>query len=117
MTIATASPGRAPRGAATSAPLASLLGRCGSLRLMWELRDGHGQSLRLLRSSADGISPSVLNSRLKELRQAGLVTLTEGGYLLTPQGSERVRHFKPLVRWAHAWDPARISPADQWAPP
>jgi DNA-binding HxlR family transcriptional regulator len=108
MTIATSSPGRAPRGAATSAPLASLLdllGRRGNLRLLWELRDGHGQSFRLLRASADGISPSVLNSRLKELRQAGLVTLTEGGYLLTPQGSELVRHFKPLVRWAHAWGP------------
>jgi hypothetical protein len=84
---------------------------------------GHDDRHRLARPGAargghfGPVGEPVLSSRLKELRQAGLVTLTEGGYLLTPQGSERVRHFKPLVGWAHAWDPARISPADQWAPP
>jgi DNA-binding HxlR family transcriptional regulator len=107
--------GRVSREARSSPALVDLLdllGRRGSLRLVWELRDGHGQSFRLLRSSADGISPSVLNARLKELREAQLVTLTEGGYRLTPPGQELVRHLQPLGRWARAWGRARISPAD-----
>ena len=108
--------GRAQREARSSPPLVALLdllGRRGSLRLVWELRDGHGQSFRLLRSSADGISPSVLNSRLKELREAQLVALTASGYQLTSHGLDLVRRLKPLGRWAQAWGRARISPADQ----
>src|SRR5438552_1570261 len=55
-------PGRAVRGSRTGRPvmaLLDLLGRRGTLRVLWELRDGHGQSFRLLRDSADAISPSV----------------------------------------------------------
>jgi DNA-binding HxlR family transcriptional regulator len=83
--------------------LLDLLGRRGTLRLLWELRDGHAQSFRLLRGSADGISPSVLNTRVKELRDARLVELTQGGYALTPDGLDLVRHLKPLSRWAEGW--------------
>lgn len=83
--------------------LLDLLGRRGTLRLLWELRDGHPQSFRLLRASADGISPSVLNTRLKELREARLVELAETGYTLTGEGRELVKHLKPLNRWAQAW--------------
>ena len=116
MTTAARIAGRALREARSSPALVDLLdllGRRGSLRLVWELRDGHGQSFRLLRSSADGISPSVLNARLKELRQAQLVALDEGGYRLTPHGQELVRHLQPLGRWAQAWGRARKSPSDQ----
>src|SRR5512146_2158162 len=87
-------PGRRVRGSRTGRPimaLLDLLGRRGTLRLLWELRDGHPQSFRLLRASADGISPSVLNSRLKELREAGLVELGGEGYALTAQGLELMR--------------------------
>jgi len=83
--------------------LLDLLGRRGTLRLLWELRDGHPQSFRLLRASADGISPSVLNTRIKELREARLVELAEAGYTLTAEGRELVRHLKPLNRWAEVW--------------
>ena len=83
--------------------LLDLLGRRGTLRLLWELRDGHAQSFRLLRDSADGISPSVMNTRVKELRDARLVELTGAGYALTPEGLELVRHLKPLTRWAEGW--------------
>ncbi|MDB5871360.1 MAG: transcriptional regulator [Ramlibacter sp.] len=83
--------------------LLDLLGRRGTLRLLWELRDGHAQSFRLLRASADGISPSVLNTRLKELREARLVELATAGYGLTPQGMELMRQLKPLNRWAEGW--------------
>jgi DNA-binding HxlR family transcriptional regulator len=116
MTIAAPGSGRTLAGARTPDALAALLdllGRRGSLRLIWELRDGHGQSFRLLRSSADGISPSVLNSRLKELRQARLVALTPAGYVLTPEGRALVSHFKPLARWARSWrGESAISPPE-----
>ena len=83
--------------------LLDLLGRRGTLRLLWELRDGHPQSFRLLRSSAGDISPSVMNVRLKELREAAVVELTDAGYALTPAGIELINHLKPLNRWAEAW--------------
>lgn len=83
--------------------LMDLLGRRGTLRLLWELRDGHPQSFRLLRASADGISPSVLNDRLKELREARIVELSSGGYALTPSGLQLLGHLKPLNRWSEAW--------------
>jgi DNA-binding HxlR family transcriptional regulator len=106
MAITSPLPGKSVRGSRTGRPvmaLLDLLGRRGTLRLLWELRDGHPQSFRLLRASADGISPSVLNSRLKELREAGLVELSTAGYGLTVQGLALVRHLKPLNRWAEAW--------------
>ncbi|ROZ61910.1 helix-turn-helix domain-containing protein [Ramlibacter sp. WS9] len=99
-------PGQPVRGSRTGRPvmaLLDLLGRRGSLRLLWELRDGHAQSFRLLRDSADAISPSVMNSRVKELREARLVELTAAGYALTGEGLELVRHLKPLHRWAEGW--------------
>jgi DNA-binding HxlR family transcriptional regulator len=106
MTSRTPLPGQAVRGSATGRPemaLLDLLGRRGTMRLLWELRDGHGQSFRLLQASADGMSPSVLNARLKELREARLVALGETGYALTDAGRELVKHLKPLGRWAQQW--------------
>lgn len=83
--------------------LLDLLGRRGTLRLLWELRDGHPQSFRLLRASADAMSPSVLNTRLKELREARLVELADNGYTLTQEGRALVKLLKPLNRWAEMW--------------
>jgi DNA-binding HxlR family transcriptional regulator len=57
----------------------------------------------LLRASADAISPSVLNTRLKELREAHLIELREAGYGLTQDGMDLVKHLKPLNRWAESW--------------
>jgi DNA-binding HxlR family transcriptional regulator len=114
MTLASPLPGRPVRGSRTGRPvmaLLDLLGRRGTLRLIWELRDGHPQSFRLLRASADGISPSVLNSRLKELREARVVELGPAGYTLTQQGRLLVEHLKPLNRWAESWDAGSEPPA------
>lgn len=83
--------------------LLDLLGRRGTLRVLWELRDGHPQSFRLLRSSTGDMSPSVLNARLKELREARLVELAELGYTLTAPGRELIKHLKPLNHWAEGW--------------
>jgi DNA-binding HxlR family transcriptional regulator len=106
MSSPTPLPGRPVRGSRTGRPvmaLLDLLGRRGSLRLLWELQGGKPQSFRALRESADGMSPSVLNDRLKELREAGVVELAEGGYTLTPAGQALTRHLKPLNRWAEDW--------------
>src|SRR5947209_20054456 len=98
MTEPTPLPGRRVRGSRTGRPvmaLLDLLGRRGTLRLLWELRDGHAQSFRLLRASADGISPSVLNTRLKELREARLVELADAGYVLTRPGLDLMNLLGP----------------------
>ena len=83
--------------------LLDLLGRRGTLRLLWELRDGRPQSFRALRASADDMSPSVLNDRLKELREAGLAERATAGYALTPSGQALARILRPLNRWADDW--------------
>ena len=106
MTTSTPLPGRAVRGSASGRPvmaLLDLLGRRGTLRLLWELRDGRAQSFRLLRASAGDMSPSVLNDRLKELREAGVVDRVDAGYVLTEAGQALARVLRPLNRWADDW--------------
>jgi len=79
------------------------LGRKGTLRILWELRDGLPQSFRALRVSTDDMSPSVLNDRLKELRAGGVVELVDAGYALTESGGELVKRLTPLNHWANRW--------------
>ena len=97
---------RAVRGSRTGRPimaLLDLLGRRWSLRILWELREGALTS-RALRAACDEASPTVLNQRLKELREAGFVELgAAGGYDLTPLGRELKETFLPLHRFAERW--------------
>lgn len=79
------------------------LGRKGTLRILWELRDGLPQSFRALRTSTEDMSPSVLNDRLKELRAVGIVELAVAGYVLTEAGGELVKRLTPLNQWANRW--------------
>jgi DNA-binding HxlR family transcriptional regulator len=79
------------------------LGRKGTLRILWELRDGAPQSFRVLQANAGEMSPSVLNDRLKELRALHIVELAELGYVLTESGVELVKRLKPLNQWADRW--------------
>lgn len=94
------------RGSRTGRPimaLLDLLGRRWSLRILWELRDGALTS-RALRAACDEASPTVLQARLTELREAGFVELGEGGgYGLTPLGRELCETFMPLHRFAERW--------------
>jgi len=88
--------------------LLDLLGRRWALRIIWELRKGP-QTFRELRSRCDEISPSVLNTRLRELREAGILERqSEAGYRLTTHGVRLCRALKPLAAWARAW--ARRAP-------
>lgn len=83
--------------------LLDLLGRRWSLRILWELREDSLTS-RALRTACDEASPTVLQARLTELREAGFVELGEGGgYGLTPLGRELCKTFVPLHRFAERW--------------
>ena len=57
-----------------------------ALRVLWALRDGHAQTFRLLQDSVGGITPNTLNTRIKELREAGLLDHGHDGYCVTPSG-------------------------------
>ncbi len=87
--------------------LLDLLGRRWALRVIWELRDGPLTS-RALREACGGISPTVLQDRTDELRDAGLAELAESsGYALTPLGRELCERFLPWPwqsRWQYSWD-------------
>jgi len=83
--------------------LLDLLGRRWTLRVLWELRDGP-RSFRSLQEACDGISPSVLNTRLAELREAALVANSEGeGYALTRIAEELGGLLLPLEGWSRRW--------------
>ena len=65
-------PGRPVRGSQTGRPimaLMDLLGRRWTLRVIWELRDGR-LTFRALQEACGGLSPTVLNQRVRELRRA-----------------------------------------------
>ena len=97
---------RAVRGSRTGRPimaLLDLLGRRWTLRIVWELREGPLTS-RALRTACDDASPTVMQARLSELREAGLVELLSGdGYCLTSLGRELMESFLPLHRFAERW--------------
>ena len=101
------------RGSRTGRPimaLIDLLGRRWALRIVWELRDRR-LTFRALQNACDGVSPTVLNDRLRELRNSRLIDLTPAeGYGLTTLGRELVTVFLPLVEWSKRW--ARTLPAD-----
>ena len=94
------------RGSRSGRPimaLLDLLGRRWSLRILWELRQQTLTS-RALRAACDEASPTVLQARLSELREAGFVALApEGGYGLTALGRELSENVLPLHRFAERW--------------
>ena len=93
------------RGSTTGRPimaLLDLLGRRWTLRIVWELRE----EPRRFRELQDliGASPTIVNTRLAELREAKLVELDEAvGYRLTSLGNELLRLFLPLHVWSEKW--------------
>src|SRR5258707_10889305 len=96
---------RAVRGSRTGRPimaLLDLLGRRWTLRIVWELRDGPLTS-RALRAACDEASPTVLQARLCELREARFVAAGEGGYRLTDLGRSLLEAFAPLYGLADIW--------------
>jgi DNA-binding HxlR family transcriptional regulator len=80
-----------------------LLGRRWTLRILWELKDGP-LSFRALQDRCEEMSSSVLNKRLAELRDAGIIDLqAEGGYCLTTEGRSLCAAIADLNSWAKRW--------------
>ncbi len=77
-----------------------------AMRVLWALRDGHPQTFRLLQDSVGGITPNTLNTRIKELREAGMLDHGNDGYTVTPVGLDLLKRLSDVqpfaVRWAAA---------------
>jgi DNA-binding HxlR family transcriptional regulator len=83
--------------------LFDLLGRRWTLRVLWELRR-EPLTFRQLQTRCEEMSSSVLNQRLRELRDAGVVEQQRGeGYSLTHEGQALLEALKPLSTWAERW--------------
>ena len=82
--------------------LLDLLGRRWALRVIWELRE-EPLVFRALQACCQGVSSSVLNQRLKELRAAGVVQAGPHGYGLTEEGRRLLEAYGPLDAWAERW--------------
>ena len=74
-----------------------------AIRVLWALRDGHPQTFRLLQDSVGGITPNTLNTRIKELRAAGLLTHGGEGYTVTALGGELLKRLGDLQSFATKW--------------
>jgi DNA-binding HxlR family transcriptional regulator len=102
--VTTPLPNRHVRGSASGRPimaLLDLLGRRMALRILWELRASR-LTFRALQHAAE-TNPSVLNARLGELREAGIVEHGPPGYGLTPRGEALLQVLGPLHLWADDW--------------
>ena len=87
--------------------LLSLLESRYALRVLWALKDGHAQTFRLLQDSVGGITPNTLNTRIKELREAGLVNHGGEGYSVTASGADLLKRLSDVQAFASKWAASR----------
>ena len=98
-------PGEQVRGSKTGKPimaLLDLLGRTWALGIVWQLSKGNA-TFRQLQQRCEQISPSLLNTRLKELKVLQLVESTPNGYQLTLTGQGLFSLISPLGEWSLQW--------------
>ena len=110
-------PGKPVRGSRSGVPLMALfdlLGKRWAMGVIWQLRSGPA-TFRALQEACESISPAVLNSRLKDLREARFVCVTDEGYALTHMGVELSQLLEPFGAWAIAWA-MEVAPeeAERW---
>lgn len=99
-------PGQPVRGSRSGDPIMALfdlLGRRWAMGILWVLNNRGALTFRDLQAACDTVSPSVLNTRLKELRESGLIEHTGKGYRATEAGEELFALLKPLGSWAQTW--------------
>lgn len=97
--------GQTVRGSKSGQPimvLFDLIGRRWSMGVLWNLHD-QDCTFRQLQARCLSVSPTVLNTRLKELRAAGLLAKSDEGYTLTDKGRALYNHLEPLGEWAKGW--------------
>ena len=92
-----------PKENAATSQLLGLLEARYAIRVLWALRDGHPQTFRLLQDSVGGITPNTLNTRIKELREAGLLNHSGEGYCVTPAGADLLKRLADLPAFAAKW--------------
>jgi DNA-binding HxlR family transcriptional regulator len=98
-------PGQSVRGSQTGRPimvLLDVLGQRWTLRVLWELGETRA-NFRVLRLKCDDVSPTLLNKRLKQLRELGLIDLDAAGFGLTKQGKALTKQLIGLDVWANTW--------------
>lgn len=98
-------PGTQVRGSKTGKPimaLLDLLGRTWSLGIIWHLESGPA-TFRELQQRCEKISPTLLNTRLKELKTLQLIESQKSGYQLSAQGIDLFEIISPLGEWSSQW--------------
>ncbi len=89
-----------------NAAVSQLLGLLESryaMRVLWALTDGPAQTFRLLQDSVGGITPNTLNTRIKELREAGFLDHNSDGYTVTPSGQDLLKRLSDVQAFATRW--------------
>lgn len=82
--------------------LLSMLGQRWALRILWELR-GQRLTFRELQKHCDDVSPTSLNRRLKELREAQILDHNNSGFGYTALGLALGDQLMGLNEWAETW--------------
>jgi DNA-binding HxlR family transcriptional regulator len=92
--------------------LLDLLGRRWALRILWELHEEPAATFRELQMRCGNVSSSVLNQRLRELREGGIIASGDpSGYELTDDGRRLLGALAPIEQWATHW--GRRQPASR----
>lgn len=104
-------PGQPVRGSRSGKPIMALfdlLGRSWALGIIWQLAEAgerapEGLTFRALQERCEGVSPTVLNKRLKELSASNLVERGVAGYQLSAKGNELFQLLQPFGEWSTDW--------------
>lgn len=98
-------PGKPVRGSQSGSPIMALfdlLGRSWAMGVIWNLQNGPS-TFRELQERCESISPSILNDRIKDLREADIVERTLDGYQLTQRGKVLIELLLPFKDWSLVW--------------
>lgn len=109
------SPGKPVRGSKTGKPIMALfdlLGRNWAMGILWQLSEASPCTFRQIQSRCEGVSPTTLNARLKELRQAGFIERGDNGYCPSELGRELYQLLQPFSQFSRDWADL-INPQDQ----
>ena len=93
------------RGSTTGRPIMvvlDVLGRRGALRVLWELRGDSPLTFRALQEACE-TNPGSLNTRLKDLRELGIIEHDDGGYRLSESGRDLLKTLESLQAWSERW--------------
>ena len=82
--------------------LFDVLGQRWTMRILWEISQDR-LTFRELRARCDDVSPTLLNKRLKQLREVCLVDHDTQGYGLSVLGMELKDYLLELSAWSHRW--------------